>query len=171
MAGKKEKKKNGFFRDFKAFITKGNILDMAVGVIIGSAFNQIVTSLVNDILMPVIGLICNTQDIADLKAVITPAVMDGETVVTPEVAIRYGAFISFIINFLIVALTLFVVLRASMTFQKKMESLRRKEAEEAPPAPPEPTVEEKTLAVLEDIKGMLAEKDSAEKDSKDNDEQ
>ncbi len=166
MAGKKGNKVTGFFHDFKAFITKGNILDMAVGVIIGTAFNQIVTSLVNDILMPVVGLICNTQDIADLKAVITPAVMDGETVVTPEVAIRYGAFISFIINFLIVALTLFVVLRASMSFQKKMESLHRKEAEEAPAAPPEPTVEEKTLAVLEDIKGMLSEKDPKDPDAK-----
>ncbi len=167
MAGKKGKKVSGFFHDFKAFITKGNILDMAVGVIIGSSFNQIVTSLVNDILMPVIGLICNTQDIADLKAVISPAVMDGETVVTPEVAIRYGAFISFIINFLIVALTLFIVLRASMTFQKKMDSLRKKKEEEelaAPAAPPEPTVEEKTLAVLEDIKDMLAENGS--KDTK-----
>ncbi len=154
-----KKKKSGFFHDFKQFITKGNILDMAVGVIIGTAFNQIVTSLVNDILMPVIGKICNTQDLADLKAVITPEVLDGDgAVVTAEVAIRYGQFISYVINFLIVALTLFVILRASMTFQKKMEALRKKEEEEvaAPAEPAEPTVEEKTLAVLGEIKELLS---------------
>lgn len=158
-----KKKKSGFFSDFKKFITKGNILDMAVGVIIGAAFNQIVTSLVNDILMPFIGLICNTQDIADLKAVLTPEVLaeDG-SVLTPEVAIRYGQFISYIINFLIVALTLFVILRAAMTFQKKMDALHKKAEEEPAPepaSPAEPTVEEKTLTVLEEIKGLLANTD------------
>lgn len=157
-----KKKEGGFFHDFKAFITKGNILDMAVGVIIGSAFNQIVTSLVNDILMPVVGKLCNTQDLTDLKAVITPEVLDAEgAVVTAEVAIRYGQFISYIINFLIVALTLFVILRAAMTFQKKMEALRKKEetAEEAPApaAPPQPTVEEQTLTVLTEIKSLLSQ--------------
>lgn len=160
------KKKTGFFHDFKQFITKGNILDMAVGVIIGAAFNQIVTSLVNDILMPFIGLICNTQDIADLKAVLTPEVLaeDG-SVLTPEVAIRYGQFISYIINFLIVALTLFIIIRAAMSFQKRMDALRKKEEEEAPApaAPAEPTVEEKTLTVLEEIKGLLANSDKEAK--------
>ena len=158
MAGKK--KVSGFFHDFKAFITRGNILDMAVGVIIGAAFNQIVTSLVNDILMPFIGLICNTQDIGELKAILTPAQLaeDG-TVLVEEVAIRYGQFISYIINFLIVALTLFIVIRASMSFQKRMDALRKKQEEEPAPeepaAPAEPTVEEKTLTVLEEIKGLL----------------
>ena len=157
----RQKKNSGFFHDFKAFITRGNILDMAVGVIIGSAFNQIVTSLVNDILMPVIGLICNTQDIAELKAVLTPAQLaeDG-TEIAAEVAIRYGQFISYIINFLIVALTLFVIIRAAMSFQKRMDALKKKEEEEpAPAAPAEPTVEEKTLTVLEEIKGLLAKSD------------
>ena len=156
------KKKTGFFQEFKAFITRGNILDMAVGVIIGGAFGSIVNSLVNDILMPVIGKICNTQDIADLKAVLTPEVLaeDG-SVLTAEVAVKYGQFISYIINFLIVALTLFVIIRAAMTFQKKMDALHKKEEEEAsaPAAPAEPTVEEKTLSVLEEIKGLLAKSD------------
>lgn len=159
-----KQKKSGFFSDFKKFITKGNILDMAVGVIIGAAFNQIVTSLVNDILMPFIGLICNTQDIADLKAVLTPEELAADgSVLTPEVAIRYGQFISYIINFLIVALTLFIILRAAMTFQKKMDALHKKAEEEPAPAEPaapaEPTVEEKTLTVLEEIKGLLANTD------------
>lgn len=155
------KKKTGFFHDFKAFITRGNILDMAVGVIIGGAFGSIVNSLVNDILMPVIGKICNTQDIADLKAILTPEVLaeDG-SVLTAEVAIKYGQFISYVINFLIVALTLFVIIRAAMMFQKKMDALKKKEEEEpAPAAPAEPTVEEKTLTVLEEIKGLLAKSD------------
>ena len=154
------KKKIGFFTEFKNFITRGNILDMAVGVIIGGAFGSIVNSLVNDILMPVIGKICNTKDITELKAILTPAEMDGDVVVVEEVAIRYGQFISYIINFLIVALTLFVIIRAAMMFQKKMEALHKQEEEAAAPeAPAEPTVEEKTLTVLEEIKGLLAKSD------------
>lgn len=155
-------KKSGFFTDFKKFITKGNILDMAVGMIIGTAFNQIVKSLVDHILMPVIGNLCNTQDLVDLKYVLTPEVLDeAGAVVTPEVAISYGLFLSYVINFFIVALTLFVIIRSAMRFQQKMESLHQDEEEVAPPPPPapaEPTVEEKTLAVLNEIKTLLDEK-------------
>jgi len=155
-----KKKKSGFFTDFKKFITKGNILDMAVGMIIGTAFNQIVKSLVDHILMPVIGNLCNTQDLVDLKYVLTPEVLDeAGAVVTPEVAISYGLFLSYVLNFFIVALTLFVIIRSAMRFQQKMESLRQEEEEAAPPpAPAEPTVEEKTLAVLNEIKTLLDEK-------------
>lgn len=157
-----KKKKSGFFTDFKKFITKGNILDMAVGMIIGTAFNQIVKSLVDHILMPVIGNLCNTQDLVDLKYVLTPEVLDeAGTVVTPEVAISYGLFLSYVINFFIVAMTLFIIIRSAMRFQQKMESLRQDEEEAAPPPPPapaEPTVEEKTLAVLNEIKTLLDEK-------------
>ena len=155
-------KKSTFLTDFKKFITKGNILDMAVGVIIGKAFNEIVTSLVNDILMPVIGKLANTQDLSDLKYVLTEEVLgaDGVTVEVAEVAIRYGQFLSYILNFLIVALTLFVIIRSAMTFQKKMEALKKKEEEAAPApaAPAEPSVEEKTLAVLGEIKTLLQDK-------------
>ncbi len=158
-----KKKKSGFFTDFKTFITKGNILDMAVGMIIGTAFNQIVKSLVDHILMPVIGNLCNTQDLVDLKYVLTPETLDeAGNVVTTEVAISYGLFLSYVINFFIVALTLFVIIRSAMRFQKKMEDLRKEEEEAAPPPPPpapaEPTVEEKTLAVLNEIKTLLNEK-------------
>lgn len=158
-----KKKKSGFFTDFKTFITKGNILDMAVGMIIGTAFNQIVKSLVDHILMPVIGNLCNTQDLVDLKYVLTPEVLDeAGNVVTAEVAISYGLFLSYVINFFIVALTLFVIIRSAMRFQKKMEALREEEEAAAPPPPPpapaEPTVEEKTLAVLNEIKTLLNEK-------------
>ncbi len=154
-----KKKKSGFFTDFKKFITKGNILDMAVGMIIGTAFNQIVKSLVDHILMPVIGNLCNTQDLVDLKYVLTPEVLDeAGAVVTPEVAISYGLFLSYVLNFFIVALTLFVIIRSAMRFQKKMEALREEEEAAPPPAPAEPTVEEKTLAVLNEIKTLLDEK-------------
>jgi large conductance mechanosensitive channel len=158
-----KKNKSGFFTDFKKFITKGNILDMAVGMIIGTAFNQIVKSLVDHILMPVIGNLCNTQDLVDLKYVLTPETLDeAGNVVTTEVAISYGLFLSYVINFFIVALTLFVIIRSAMRFQKKMEDLRKEEEEAAPPPPPpapaEPTVEEKTLAVLNEIKTLLDEK-------------
>lgn len=154
-------KKSSFLTDFKKFITKGNILDMAVGMIIGTAFNQIVKSLVDDILMPVIGKIANTKDLSDLKYVLTEQVLaeDGVTVEVAEVAIRYGQFLSFVLNFFIVAMTLFIIVRSAMMFQKKMDALMKKEEEApAPAAPAEPSVEEKTLAVLGEIKTLLEEK-------------
>lgn len=156
-------KKSSFLTDFKKFITKGNILDMAVGMIIGTAFNQIVKSMVDDVLMPVIGKLANTQDLSELKYILTEEVLaaDGVTVEVAEVAIRYGQFLSYVLNFFIVAMTLFVIVRSAMMFQKKMDALKKKEEEEAPAAPPapaEPTVEEKTLAVLGEIKSLLEEK-------------
>ena len=158
----KKEKRAGFFADFKQFITRGNVLDMAVGMIIGTAFNQIVKSMVDHILMPVIGNLCNTQDLVDLKYILTPEVLDeAGNVVTAEVAISYGLFLSYVINFFIVAMTLFIIIRSAMKFQKKMEDLRKEEEEAAPPPPPapaEPTVEEKTLAVLNEIKTLLNEK-------------
>ena len=163
----KKEKRAGFFADFKQFITRGNVLDMAVGMIIGTAFNQIVKSMVDHILMPVIGNLCNTQDLVELKYVLTPEVLDeAGNVVTAEVAISYGLFLSYVLNFFIVAVTLFVIIRSATQFQKKMAEIHRREEEEAtaaaeppaPPAPAEPTVEEKTLAVLAEIKDLLSEK-------------
>ncbi len=154
-------KKSGFFADFKAFITKGNILDMAVGVIIGGAFGKIVSSLVADIIMPAVGALCGTRSIADMKHIITPAVLaeDGTTVVTPEVAIKYGQFIQYIIDFLIVAFCMFCVIRIFMKMRAKMEALNKKEeVVEEPAAPAEPSIEEKTLATLNDIKALLEKK-------------
>lgn len=156
-------KKSSFLTEFKKFITKGNILDMAAGMIIGTAFNQIVKSMVDDILMPVIGRLANTKDLSELKYILTEQVLaeDGVTVEVAEVAIRYGQFLSYVLNFFIVAMTLFVIVRSAMMFQKKMDALKKKEEEEAPAAPPapaEPTVEEKTLAVLGEIKSLLEEK-------------
>lgn len=151
-------KKVKFFSDFKAFISKGNILDMAVGVIIGGAFGKIVSSLVADIIMPVIGRLCNTKSLANLSY--PEAIVDEAGVVTfPEGAIKYGNFIMLIIDFLIVALCMFLVIRTFMKMRAKADARKAAEeaaaAAEAPAAPAEPTVEEKTLATLNDIKALL----------------
>lgn len=134
-----------FLTDFKEFALKGNIVDMAVGVIIGGAFGKIVTSLVNDILMPVISLCTGGDGYKNLKYVITEAVPGSDGVAAvEEVAVNYGLFIQNIVDFFIIALSIFVALRVIMKFKKK---------EEAPtPEPvPEPTAEEKLLGEIRDL--------------------
>ncbi len=146
------------FSEFKAFISKGNILDMAVGVIMGSAFGKIVSSLVADIIMPVIGKIAGTQSLAEMKYVLTPEVVDPVTaeVTTPAVTLNYGLFIQYIIDFLIVAFCMFVVIKIFMGMRNKLENLKKaEEVVEEATAPAEPSVEEKTLATLNDIKALL----------------
>ena len=130
-------------KEFKKFITKGNVLDMAVGLILATYFGAIVKSLVNDILMPPIGKILGGVDFAALKLVIQEA--EGEAV---EVAINYGMFINSIITFLIVAFSIFMVVKAYNNMKDRME---KKEAEEAAAAPPEPSTEEKLLTEIRDL--------------------
>jgi large conductance mechanosensitive channel len=136
-----------FIEDFKAFALKGNVVDMAVGVIIGGAFGKIVTSLVNDIIMPVVSVITGGDGYKNLKYVITEgrAAAEGQAAVE-EVAINYGLFIQNIVDFLIIALCIFIALRYTMKFMKK-----EKAAEEAPAPAPEPTAEEKLLTEIRDI--------------------
>ncbi|MBD5187447.1 MAG: large-conductance mechanosensitive channel protein MscL [Bacteroidales bacterium] len=135
-----------FLQDFKEFALKGNVVDMAVGVIVGGAFGKIVSSLVNDILMPIISLCTGGDGYKNLKYVITeasPAGADG-TAAIEEVAINYGLFIQNIVDFIIIAFSIFVALRVMMKFKKKEE--------EAPaPAAPEPTAEEKLLVEIRDL--------------------
>ncbi|MBO4501200.1 MAG: large conductance mechanosensitive channel protein MscL [Clostridia bacterium] len=116
-----EKKKSGFWKDFKDFISKGNVIDLAVAVVIGAAFNKIVSSFVNDIIMPLISLIVGGKSVADWKWVITEEVVKDGSVVTAESALRYGQFIQNVIDFLIVAFTIFVVLRAFTKLQKRRQ--------------------------------------------------
>ena len=150
----------GLLQEFKAFALKGNVMDMAVGVIIGNAFGKIVSSLVNDIIMPPLGVIMGGKNFADLSLVIkkgVPAVMDGDVVVTPEVAEvvwKYGAFIQQVVDFLIIAASIFVMVKVI----NKLTSLRHKEEAQAEPEPapapapePEPTKEEVLLAEIRDI--------------------
>ena len=133
-----------FLSDFKEFAMKGNVIDMAVGVIVGGAFGKIVSSLVNDIIMPVVGLATGGDGFANYKYVITPAKEAvGDVAAVEEVAINYGLFIQNIVDFLIIALSIFVALRVIMKFKKK---------EEAAPAPaPEPSKEEVLLTQIRDI--------------------
>lgn len=135
-----------FIQDFKEFALKGNVIDMAVGVIVGGAFGKIVTSLVNDIIMPIITIITGNGGFENMKYVIkegSPAV-DGVAAVE-EVAINYGTFIMNIVDFFIIALSIFVALRVTMKFMKK-----EKEVEDAAPAP-EPSAEEKLLTEIRDL--------------------
>ena len=114
-------KETGIFAEFKKFITRGNVLDMAVGVIIGGAFTAIINSVVKDIFNPIIGVITGGQDFGALKIVLKPAVGD-----VAEVAIRYGALINAIVNFLLIALILFAIIK---TFNRAKDVKAAKEAE------------------------------------------
>ena len=148
-----------FLNDFKAFIAKGNIIDMAVGVVIGGAFGKIVTSLVNDIIMPAVSILTGGASIADLKHVVTAAVIDAETqaVITPEVAIKYGNFIQLIIDFLLVSFCIFCVLRVILVMNKKVHAKEIAEAEAKAKAE-----EEKKKAEAEAAAAALANKETVE---------
>jgi len=153
----KEKKK-GFFGEFKEFIMRGNVLDMAVGVIIATAFGAITSTLINKVLMPLIGFLFGGVDLTKLNIVLKDAVLDEAGEVTSEaVVIAIGEFIAAIINFIIVALIVFCIVKAF----NRVRNMKKKEEEEAPaeePAPAEPTVEEKTLETLNQIKELLENK-------------
>ncbi|SDD93604.1 large conductance mechanosensitive channel [Mucilaginibacter pineti] len=129
-------------KEFKEFAMRGNVVDLAVGVIIGAAFGKIVTSLVADIIMPPIGMVTGGIDFKDLKYVLKPAV--GKV---PETSINYGLFINNVIDFLIVAFCIFLIVKGINTLKKKEE--------EAPAAEPVPTKEE---VLLTEIRDLLAKK-------------
>lgn len=149
-------KKIKFIEEFKAFIAKGNVIDMAVAVVVGGAFGKIVTSLVNDIIMPLISLISGGFNVKDAKWVIEAAVMDGETVVTPEVALTYGVFIQTIIDFLLIALSIFIFLKIILAAKSKFEKKEEEIAEEAPAEEPKETTED----ILSEIRDLLKNKNN-----------
>lgn len=131
-----------FLKEFKEFAIKGNVMDMAVGVIIGGAFGKIVSSMVNDILMPPIGALIGNTDFTQLKVVLKKAAVEGGDPVTWN----YGNFLQQCVDFTILAFCIFLMVKA-------MNRLMKKKAAEAPaPAPePEPTAEEKLLAEIRDL--------------------
>ncbi len=139
----------GFLKEFKEFAVKGNVMDMAVGVIIGGAFGKIVTSVVNDIIMPPVGLLIGGVDFSDMKLTMKEAVLNaaGE-VVTPAVTWNYGAFIQQVVDFAILAFCVFILVKA-------INSLNKKKEDPAPaPAPepePEPSKEELLLTEIRDL--------------------
>ena len=134
--------KKGIVSEFKEFITRGNVMDMAVGIIIGGAFTAIVQSLVNDLLMPVIGALFGGIDFSTLKYVVRAA---DEAAGIEEAAIKYGSFIQAIVNVLLIAIVIFLLV-------KGINKMRRKKEEPAPaPAPdPEPSEEVKLLTEIRD---------------------
>jgi len=143
-----KEKAGGFVSEFRQFIARGNVMDMAVGVIIGGAFGKISTSLVNDIIMPLISMITGGIDFSAWKLVLKPAVVDAMgNVETEAVSVNFGTFLATILDFLIVAFAIFCVIKAINAMHRKKE--------EAPPPPPEPSKEE---ALLTEIRDLLKEK-------------
>ena len=142
-----------FFEDFKTFAMRGNVIDMAVGVVIGGAFGKITTSIVNDIIMPLISMITGGIDFSEWKWVLKQAVLDAEgAVVSAEVAVKFGSTIAIVLDFVIIAFAVFCLVKA-------LNSLRRKKEEPAsepdpePETPPAPTAEE----LLAEIRDLLKE--------------
>ncbi len=148
-----EKKAKGFFKEFKEFISRGNVLDMAIGVIIATAFGKITTSLVNDVFMPFIGWLIGDIDLTQLNITLSEAVVNsaGE-VETPAVVIGIGTFISAIIDFIIVAFVIFLVVKLFNKAKEKAEAKKKAEemAEEQQSAP-EPSEEVKLLMEIRDL--------------------
>ncbi len=136
-------KKKGFFGEFKEFIARGNVMDMAVGVIIGGAFGKISTSLVNDIIMPLISMLTGGIDFSAWKWVLKAAV--GET---PEVAVNFGVFLATVLDFLIIAFAVFCMIKAINSLHRKKEE---PPAEPEPEPAPEPSAEEVLLAEIRDL--------------------
>jgi large conductance mechanosensitive channel len=132
--------------EFKTFALKGNVVDMAVGIIIGAAFGKIITSLVNDIIMPPIGLLVGGVDFTDLKVVLKGASVDEAGKAVSAVTVNYGNFIQTTIDFLIVAFVIFLMIRAMNNLMRKKEA-----APVTAPAPLEPTKEEKLLTEIRDL--------------------
>ena len=135
-----------FLNEFKEFAMKGNVVDMVIGVIIGAAFGKIVTSLVNDIIMPGLGVLTGGLNFSDYKFVIKDAVTEGSEVITPEVAITWGSFVQTVFDFIIIAFCIFIAIKAMNRFKRKAE-----EAPAAPAAPAGPTQEE----LLTEIRDLL----------------
>ena len=147
-----------FFKEFKEFAMKGNILDMAVGVVVGGAFKEIVTALVNNIINPLIGALTGQGTLADLKYVISKAVIENGVEIVPENAVTYGVFLQSIIDFLIIAFSIFVVIKVMMNAEKKMQELFSKKKEEEAAAEEAAPVEDE-ISVLKEIRDMLKEKE------------
>ncbi len=149
----------GFLKEFKTFALKGNVMDMAVGVIIGGAFGKIVTSLVNDILMPPIGMLLGNVDFKDLKVNLAAlkdaavSVVNEGVVPSEPVYWNYGAFIQQVVDFTILAFCVFLLVK----FMTRLSNLKKKEEAKSatPPAPPAPSKEE---VLLTEIRDLLKEK-------------
>lgn len=143
--------KSSFLQDFKAFAMKGNVIDMAVGVIIGGAFGKIVSSVVADIIMPPIGLLVGGVNFTDLKWVLKPAVVEDGKEVAAAVTLNYGNFLQVTFDFIIIAFSIFLLIK----LLTKLTTKKKAAVPAAPPAPPAPSKEE---LLLTEIRDLLKEK-------------
>jgi len=144
-------KRKGFIEEFKLFIARGSVIDLAVGIIIGSAFTKIVNSLVNDVIMPVVGMILGGVNFTDLKIVIRKESGD-----LAALAITYGNFIQAVIDFLLIALVVFILIRSINTFREKSEQLLKRKEQEKEEVISEPTVPPITdIDLLTEIRDLL----------------
>lgn len=137
------------FNEFKAFIMRGNVLDMAIGVVIAGAFGKITTSLVNDLILPLVSWICGTRDMTALNILVRPAVVNeaGE-VVKEAITLGFGSFVGTVIDFLLIALVVFAIVKVA----NKAHDLTHKKEEAAPDEPAKPTSEELLAQILEELK-------------------
>ena len=138
-----------FFEEFKTFIMKGNILDMAVGVIVGGAFGAITSSLVNNIITPLLAVLFNSPNTDALNITLRAA---DEAAGTEAIVLGLGTFVGAIINFLVIALVLFSVIKAFNKARELMEKKKKQEEEAAPAADPRPSSEELLTAILEELR-------------------
>ena len=139
------------FKEFKEFIARGNVIDMAVGVIIATAFGKITTSLVNDVFMPLISWIFGARDMTALNILVRPEVLDAEgNVVQAAIILGFGTLVATIIDFILVALVVFMVVKGINTARKIAEKKKAAE-EEAPAEPPAPSNEEVLLTEIRDL--------------------
>ena len=143
------------FKEFKAFISKGNVIDLAVGMIIGTAFGKIVTALVNNVIMPLIGLATGGINLAQAHVVLKPASVDATGAEVPALLLEYGLFIQAIIDFFIIAFCIFMMVKVITNIRKKAEALKKQEEEQKPAEPPKPSNEE---VLLTEIRDLLKEK-------------
>ena len=136
-----------FMEEFKAFAMRGNVLDMAIGVVIGGAFGKITNSVVNDIIMPLISMLTGGIDFSAWKWVLKEAVMEGKEVIDPEIAVNYGNLIAVILDFIIIAFAVFCMVKSINRMHEKLS----KPAEPEPEKEPEPTKEEVLLTEIRDL--------------------
>ena len=136
------------WKQFKEFAFKGNIIDMAISVVVGGAFGKIVTSLVNDIIMPFFGFLTAGMEFKSLKWVLSAAVVENGEVIKPEAAILYGSFIQNIVDFLIIAFSIFLAVYFA---SKASQKLRKQQEEESAPETPAPPTEVELLADIRDL--------------------
>lgn len=157
---KEKKKKLGIIGEFKTFISRGNVLDMAVGLIIGSAFTAIVNSLVSDLLMPLLSMITGKVDFTEWKVILQPAELDeaGEEIAA-AISVNYGSFIQYIINFLLIAISVFLLVKVINVVRDKADRKKKEEEEAAAAAAAEePPAPDPQLVLLEEIRDLLKEK-------------